>query len=116
MHSSWRTRTTCSARVRTATSIYIGFSPWLTAWCAPGRKIIFTTNLPNIGDIDEALVRPGQCFCVLRTRPLTLGEVERLLSQVLADVPERQATLARLFRESVRAVTLAEIYWALEQP
>ena len=27
---------------------------------AQGRKIMFTTNLPNIGDIDEALVRPGR--------------------------------------------------------
>jgi ATP-dependent 26S proteasome regulatory subunit len=27
---------------------------------AQGRKIIFTTNLPNVGDIDEALVRPGR--------------------------------------------------------
>jgi len=26
---------------------------------AQGRKIIFTTNLPSVGDIDDALVRPG---------------------------------------------------------
>jgi ATP-dependent 26S proteasome regulatory subunit len=37
---------------------------------AQGRKIIFTTNPPNIGDIDEALVRPGRCFATVRTRPL----------------------------------------------
>ena len=37
---------------------------------AQGRKIIFTTNLPNIGDIDEALVRPGRCFATVRTRAL----------------------------------------------
>jgi hypothetical protein len=24
-----------------------------------GRKIIFSTNLPNVGDLDEALIRPG---------------------------------------------------------
>jgi hypothetical protein len=30
---------------------------------AQGRKIIFTTNPPNVGDIDEALVRViGQSF------------------------------------------------------
>src|ERR1700676_3197847 len=34
---------------------------------AQGRKIIFTTNLPNIGDIDEALVRPGRCFATVCT-------------------------------------------------
>jgi hypothetical protein len=82
---------------------------------AQRRKIIFTTNLPNIGDIDEALIRPGRCFCVLRTRPLTLGEAERLLSELpLADAPETHAALARLFREGVRTVTLAELYSALE--
>jgi hypothetical protein len=82
---------------------------------AQGRKIIFTTNLPNIGDIDEALIRPGRCFCVLRTRALTRNEVERLLSELpYANVAERQAALAGLFREGVRAVTLAEVYRALE--
>jgi len=34
---------------------------------AQGRKIIFTTKLPNIGDIDEALVRPGRCFATVRS-------------------------------------------------
>jgi SpoVK/Ycf46/Vps4 family AAA+-type ATPase len=49
---------------------------------ALGRKIIFTTNLPNLGDIDEALVRPGRCFGVLRTRNLERHEAQRLLSRV----------------------------------
>src|SRR5258708_22240109 len=34
---------------------------------AQGRKILFTTNLPNVGDIDEALLRPGRCFANVRT-------------------------------------------------
>jgi hypothetical protein len=29
---------------------------------AQGRKIILSTNLPNLRDIDAALVRPGRCF------------------------------------------------------
>lgn len=82
---------------------------------AQGRKIIFTTNLPNIGDLDEALVRPGRCFCVLRTRPLTLGEAERLLSELALPAGSAREVLARLFRDGVRAVTLAELYAALEQ-
>ena len=49
---------------------------------AQGRKIIFTTNLPNIGDIDEALVRPGRCFATVRTRALERGEAELLLSRI----------------------------------
>lgn len=82
---------------------------------AQGRKIIFTTNIPNIGDIDEALVRPGRCFGVLRTRALTLEEAGRLLGELsLQDVAARNALLARSFGRDVRAVTLAELYRALE--
>jgi hypothetical protein len=29
---------------------------------AQGRKIIFSTNLPNAGDLDDALLRPDRCF------------------------------------------------------
>ena len=29
------------------------------------KKIVFSTNLPNIKDIDSALIRPGRCFEVL---------------------------------------------------
>jgi ATP-dependent 26S proteasome regulatory subunit len=46
---------------------------------AQGRKIIFTTNLPNVGDIDDALVRPGCCFATVRTRALERSEAESLL-------------------------------------
>jgi ATP-dependent 26S proteasome regulatory subunit len=49
---------------------------------AQGRKIIFTTNLPNIGDIDEALARPGRCFATVRTRALERGEAELMLSRI----------------------------------
>lgn len=38
------------------------------------KKIIFSTNLPSINDIDNALVRPGRCFDVLHFRPLTYNE------------------------------------------
>lgn len=30
------------------------------------KKIIFTTNLPSIKDVDEALLRPGRCFDVMK--------------------------------------------------
>jgi len=49
---------------------------------AQGRKIIFTTNLPNVGDIDEALVRPGRCFATVRTRALERSEAESLLTRL----------------------------------
>ena len=31
-----------------------------------GKKIVFSTNLPSVRDIDEALLRPGRCFDILR--------------------------------------------------
>ena len=74
---------------------------------ALGRKIIFTTNLPNIGDIDDALVRPGRCFAVLRTRNLERLEVQNLLAKVLngdaaragaALPPDLTVSLASVFR------------------
>jgi hypothetical protein len=77
---------------------------------ALGRKIIFTTNLPNIGDIDEALVRPGRCFAVLRTRNLERPEAQRLLARVL-DGNAAQA-VAALPREA-RAVSLAGVFRAV---
>jgi ATPase family associated with various cellular activities (AAA) len=83
---------------------------------AQGRKIIFTTNLPNIGDIDEALVRPGRCFQVLRTRALMATEAERLLNEIpIPDGFEKGAVLAHLFDNGVSAVTLAEFYRAVER-
>src|SRR5262249_52720858 len=52
---------------------------------AQGRKIIFSTNLPNIGDLDDALVRPGRCFARVYLRELDTQEGERLLARLCAD-------------------------------
>ena len=30
-----------------------------------GKKLIFSTNLPSISDVDSALVRPGRCFDIV---------------------------------------------------
>jgi SpoVK/Ycf46/Vps4 family AAA+-type ATPase len=46
---------------------------------AQGRKIIFSTNLPNVGDLDDALIRPGRCFALVRARALNLDEAMHLL-------------------------------------
>ena len=39
------------------------------------KKMVFTTNLPNVQSVDEALVRPGRCFDVMKTRQLTHKEM-----------------------------------------
>jgi len=38
------------------------------------KKIIMSTNLSNVNDIDEALLRPGRMFDLLRTRKLSYEE------------------------------------------
>ncbi len=77
-----------------------------------GRKIIFTTNLPNVGDLDPALVRPGRCFARVFLRELLLPEAEGLLSRLTegATAPEAVDRLRRAPR-STRSV--ADVYRAL---
>lgn len=38
------------------------------------RKLVFSTNLPNLHSVDEALLRPGRCFGILRFRELNRDE------------------------------------------
>jgi hypothetical protein len=40
----------------------------------PNKKIIFTTNLPSLKDVDPALLRPGRCHDVVEMRPLFYEE------------------------------------------
>jgi hypothetical protein len=82
---------------------------------AQGRKIIFTTNLHNIGDIDEALVRPGRSFGVIRTRALALDEARAFLAtlgHLTSD--QRERVIAKAFEGQGRASTLAELFRALD--
>jgi hypothetical protein len=82
---------------------------------AQGRKIIFTTNLPNIGDIDEALIRPGRCFASAHIRPLTREEAERLVRRILPEDSERvRMALERAFPEGTRTASVASVYRACE--
>jgi hypothetical protein len=78
---------------------------------AQGRKIIFTPNLPNIGDIDEALVRPGRCFATVRTRALERSEAELLLARIAetSTVEDQKAPVVTL-PSGVRSITLAAMY------
>jgi SpoVK/Ycf46/Vps4 family AAA+-type ATPase len=82
---------------------------------AQGRKIIFTTNLPNIGDIDEALIRPGRCFASAHIRPLTREEAERLVRRILPEDSDRaRVALERAFPEGARTASVASIYRACD--
>jgi hypothetical protein len=71
---------------------------------AQGRKIIFSTNLPNVGDLDDALVRPGRCFAHVHVRNLTAEEAHALAAEL---DPAKAGALASGKR------SLAEVYRAL---
>lgn len=43
-----------------------------------GKKLIFSTNLPSIRDVDPALVRPGRCFDVVTFDNYSLDQAQKL--------------------------------------
>ena len=79
---------------------------------AQGRKIIFSTNLANVNDIDEALLRPGRCFANVRTRNLRHDEAARVMQRLSCDGLIAQSTIEELFEPGTKDVALARIYRA----
>lgn len=78
---------------------------------AQGRKILFTTNLPNVGDIDEALLRPGRCFANVRTRGLSRPEATDLVRRICGGEDRFfHCAMGKLLRSGVSSMTLAAIY------
>lgn len=55
-----------------------------------GKKMIFSTNLPSIRDIDSALVRPGRCFDILHFDLLKQDEATKLADKLGASLPARK--------------------------
>jgi hypothetical protein len=75
------------------------------------KKLIFTTNLPSIASIDEALIRPGRCFDVLEFRPLTREEAAVPAKYLGIDIPDGSSfTLAELCDQQRSVVPGAEKY------
>lgn len=64
----------------------------------PRKKLIFTTNLENVSDIDPAIIRPGRCFDVMKFREFSQDEAEIAAKTlgITLDKPKR-CTLADLF-------------------
>ena len=78
---------------------------------AQGRKILFTTNLPNVGDIDDALLRPGRCFANVRTRALDHGETARLVRRLCGEERDLfERVMQRVLPDGALSATLAVIY------
>jgi ATPase family associated with various cellular activities (AAA) len=80
---------------------------------AQNRKIIFTTNLPNIGSIDDALLRPGRCFATIQMRPLARKETDAVLNRLLPGNPDAVARASEtLFASGGASRSLAAVYRA----
>lgn len=76
---------------------------------AQGRRIVFTTNLPNVSDIDDALLRPGRCFAVVKTRAHTRAEAVAFLEK-LREPTSLGVDVGALLPPTLRCATLAELY------
>lgn len=79
---------------------------------AQGRKIIFSTNLPSVHDLDEALVRPGRCFAHVHMRYLQRDEAHRLLMRLCAGDGDRLSAAARCLDAGRSSYSVAEVYAA----
>lgn len=78
---------------------------------AQGRKIIFSTNLPNMGDLDDALVRPGRCYARIATRNLLFREAKLVVDRLTDDPLVRERAYGPL--SEPKNVSLAEVYKAV---
>jgi len=67
-----------------------------------GKKLIFSTNLPSIRDIDSALVRPGRCFDIVEFKPLGYEDAKKLASKLGGEVPENGTvfSVAEIFNKA----------------
>ena len=66
-----------------------------------GKKMIFSTNLPSIRDIDSALVRPGRCFDIVTFDSLNHGQATELAKKLNVTLPEIKDaySIAEVFNE-----------------
>lgn len=78
---------------------------------AQGRKIIFSTNLPDLSDIDPALIRPGRCFARVDMRLLSKDETLRLVEVLCEEShPNPGELLLDVFESKQEQYSLAEVY------
>jgi SpoVK/Ycf46/Vps4 family AAA+-type ATPase len=70
-----------------------------------GKKMIFSTNLPSIRDIDSALVRPGRCFDILTFDSLSQANADKLAKKlgVEVDQDKKDYSLSEIFNKQSHA-------------
>ena len=71
------------------------------------KKMIFSTNLPSISDVDPALVRPGRCFDVVTFENYTVEQAKKLAEKLRIEFePEdgkKTYSLAEIFHKQNNA-------------
>jgi hypothetical protein len=79
-----------------------------------GKKMIFSTNLPSIRDVDSALVRPGRCFDILTFDTLNVEEANVLAKRLGVTIPVRPRgketepySIAEVFNQKTEGMTTA---------
>lgn len=73
-----------------------------------GKKMIFSTNLPSIRDIDSALIRPGRCFDIVTFDALGEADAVKLANKlgVPLDEGKEKYSIAEIFnQQSAQAQT-----------
>lgn len=69
-----------------------------------GKKMVFSTNLPSIRDIDSALVRPGRCFDIVTFDALDIVSAQKLAEKLEVTLP------AKPRGKETEAYSIAEIF------
>jgi SpoVK/Ycf46/Vps4 family AAA+-type ATPase len=66
-----------------------------------GKKMIFSTNLPSIRDIDSALTRPGRCFDIVTFDNLSYSDAKSLADKLEVTLPDIKDTysIAEVFNQ-----------------
>lgn len=66
---------------------------------ASDKKLVFSTNLPSVKDIDDALIRPGRCFDVVTFSSLTRLQAQQVIDEAgTGTLPDKELiTLAEIF-------------------
>lgn len=69
------------------------------------KKMIFSTNLPSIRDIDPALIRPGRCYDILNFDNLTHDQAVKLAKRLDIDLDgvKDKWSIAEVFHKQVDA-------------
>lgn len=70
------------------------------------KKMIFSTNIENINDVDPAIMRPGRCYDVVKFRVLGFEEAKDVVKEYgLPPIEVKQSyTLGEIFNRKRKAV------------